>query len=153
MANNAFDQLRDDTGGSWNIARREVEESFKLSADKKTVKDAVESFANKDVQASQKRVYDSILGDIKSALNVGKTPKREDFINAAKRVEGIINVLGDAAGETTLDPDFISILNQLEELSSFLTGICYTHIQLILFILSQMKKCIFQQKFHLIWKR
>ena len=84
---NAFDQLRDDTGGSWNIARREVEEGFKLSADKEKAKKAYgpTNFANKDVQASQKRVYESILGDIKSALNVGKTPKREDFLNAVKK--------------------------------------------------------------------
>ena len=108
---NAFDQLRDETGGSQNIARREVEESFKLSADKKTVKDAVESFANKDVQASQKWVYDSILGDIKSALNVGKTPKRGDFLNAVKKVEDIKAVIGAATQiETTLHPDLIGLL-------------------------------------------
>ncbi|MEC7914637.1 MAG: hypothetical protein VX918_10260, partial [Chloroflexota bacterium] len=48
---------------------------------------------------------------------LGKTPKREDFITAAKKAEEIINVLGDAAGETTLDPDFISILNQLANMA------------------------------------
>ena len=111
MANNAFQQLRDETGGSWNIARRKVEEGFKLAADKKTVKDAVESFANKDVQASQKRVYDSILGDIKSALNVGKTPKRGDFLNAVKKVEDIKAVIGAATQiETSLHPDLIGLL-------------------------------------------
>ena len=82
---NAFETLRDETGESWNTAKRVLLEGFKLAADKTTRDAAYATFTNKDAEASQKRVYESILGDIKSALNVGKTPKREDFLNAVKK--------------------------------------------------------------------
>ena len=107
---NVFDELDKDTDESWKTARQAVLVGFTLQENKDTKKNALDTFTNEDVYASQKRTFEFILSDIKSALNVGKKPKREDFINAIKQVEDIKKVLGDAAGKTTLHPNLIGLL-------------------------------------------
>ena len=112
---NAFETLRDETGNSWNIARNDVLKEIGKQTNKDAAKDVIKSYTNPDVKQAQQSAYDSILSDIKSTLNLGKKPKREDFLNAVKKAEDIKAIIGDAAIsiETSLDPELIGMLLHL----------------------------------------
>ena len=122
---NAFEILKKEKGELWNRESKNALNAIDGKGKAKYAKDDdfiyvpedLKTFYDrysKEEQFAQKDVFGTILGDIKRSLSLGKTPKREDFIQAAKKVQDIINVLGDATGEDrgNLDEDLFNILSQ-----------------------------------------
>ena len=109
---NAFAALEKENSASWNTASREALGPEKIgnptiiSDVKEKIKGLKEQNANKGIAIES--AYNEILRDIKSTLNLGKKPKREDFINSLKKAEDIAKVLEDAVqADTILDAELI----------------------------------------------
>ena len=58
MANTAFEQLRDETGESWNTAKRVLLESFKLQANTDKAKDVLGFEAEVSLEESVREVIE-----------------------------------------------------------------------------------------------
>ena len=111
---NAFDALK--KGDSWNTARdkalgpKGIGNPTIISDVKEKIKGLREK--NENTGLAIESAYNDILRDIKSTLNLPKKPKREDFINAAKKAAEISKVLEDAVkADTILDAELIGYLH------------------------------------------
>ena len=93
---NAFEILKKEKGELWNRESKNALNAIDGKGKAKYAKDDdfiyvpedLKTFYDrysKEEQFAQKDVFGTILGNIKSSLSLGKTPKREDFIQAAKR--------------------------------------------------------------------
>ena len=115
-----FEVLEKEKGGLWNRESKEALNAIggkgkALSTGKfiyvdSDIKEIYKKYSTEE-QLLQKEAFSTLLGDITRTLSLGKTPKRGDFLGAAKRIEEIIKVLGDSTGKTALDPELIGILN------------------------------------------
>ena len=102
---NAFDALKDDTGASWGAEAKRITQGFSSTTAKKIPKDVLDvpKYANNpDLKQKVERAYAAVISDISSALNLGKKPKREDFINATKKIKETQKVLKDALDQEDL---------------------------------------------------
>ena len=112
---NAFAALEKENSASWNTASREALGPEKIgnptiiSDVKEKLKELKKQNENRGIAIES--TYNEILRDIKSTLNLGKTPKREDFIVSLKKAEDIAKVLEDAVqADTILDAELIGYL-------------------------------------------
>ena len=96
-----FAELKKEKGGLWNRESKEALNAIggkgKALSTGKTIyvdsdlKEIYKKYSSEE-QFLQKEAFTTLLGDIKRNLSLGKTPKREDFVQAAKRIEDIIQV-------------------------------------------------------------
>ena len=115
MANtkNAFAALK--KGATWNDAAKKAIVRIEDKDDTaKTAKAIIEETKDPTKLRAVESAYNEILNDIKSTLKLGKEPKREDFINAARKANDILTVLNDALNQDSviLHPKLIGILQE-----------------------------------------
>ena len=115
MANtkNAFAALK--KGATWNDAAKKAKVSIE---DKEGTAILAKALIDETKDPTKHRAvesaYNEILNDIKSTLKLGKEPKREDFINAARKANDILTVLNDALNQDSviLHPKLIRMLQE-----------------------------------------
>ena len=119
---NAFDALEKENSASWNTASRWAlkgnPETKEIGIEDKDIADdarkIIKAIKDPKKQRAAESAYNETLSDIKSTVKLGKDPKREDFINAIKKAEGIEKVLNDAldAPKVILDHTLIGFLQK-----------------------------------------
>ena len=115
---NAFAALEKENSASWNTASREaliaIDNAVKMDGRKEETKKILDAIKDPKKQQAVENAFKETLNDIKSTVKLGKDPKREDFINAIKKAEGIEKVLNDAldAPKVILDHGLIKILQE-----------------------------------------
>ena len=97
---NAFDALEKENSASWNTASRWAlkgnPETKEIGIEDKDIADdarkIIKAIKDPKKQRAAESAYNETLSDIKSTVKLGKDPKREDFIYAIKKAEGIEKV-------------------------------------------------------------